>query len=149
MMLRILVAFALLGTACGTKPVSLENYNTRLVILPDGYQVRCEVMTHPTDMMRGMMFRDSLAEDRGMLFIHASMGPYSYWMHQVKIPLDILWLDENRIVVEISADTPPCTTEKASECPNYGGSVNSIYVVELAAGSAAKHNIKVGTLLRF
>ncbi|MCP5119339.1 MAG: DUF192 domain-containing protein, partial [bacterium] len=51
--------------------------------------------------------------------------------------------------VEISADTPPCTTEKASQCPNYGGNAESLYVVELAGGVAAKHNVRVGTRLRF
>jgi hypothetical protein len=94
---------AALGLAgCGDKPVTLEEYQTQVVTLPDGAKIRAEVMTHPTDMMRGMMFRDSLPEDRGMLFIHGSPGPYPYWMYQVKIPLDIIWMSSEQRIVEIT-----------------------------------------------
>src|ERR671936_2755034 len=91
-----LPAWIFLVSGCGPQPVTLDEYRTREVTLPNGTKIRAEVMIHPTDMMRGMMFRDSLAPDRGMLFIHEQPGKYSYWMHQVKIPLDIIWMDSNR-----------------------------------------------------
>ncbi|MEK7406420.1 MAG: DUF192 domain-containing protein [Acidobacteriota bacterium] len=137
---------ALLG--CGSKPVTMEEFQTRLVTLPNGQKIRAEVMTHSTDMMRGMMFRDSLAPDRGMLFVHGSPGKYPYWMHQVKIPLDIIWLDANRRIVEISANTPPCL-KKASECPNYGGNQKALFILELAGGLAAKYGLLPGDTLSF
>jgi len=142
----LIAVLALAG--CGDKPVTLEEYQTQLVTFPDGSKIRAEVMTHPTDMMRGMMFRDSLPEDRGMLFIHGSPGPYPYWMYQVQIPLDIIWMDMNRRIVEISANTPPCR-KKATECPNYGGHEKALFVLELAGGVAAKHNLRVGAALSF
>ncbi len=137
---------ALLG--CGSKPVTMEEFQTRLVTLPNGQKIRAEVMTHPTDMMRGMMFRDSLAPDRGMLFVHGSPGNYPYWMHQVKIPLDIIWLDANRLIVEISANTPPCL-KKASECPSYGGNQKALFILELAGGMAGKYGLRPGDTLSF
>lgn len=142
----LVLLLALLG--CGDKPVTLEEYQTQVVTLPDGTKIRAEVMTHPTDMMRGMMFRDSLPADRGMLFIHGSLGPYPYWMYQVRIPLDIIWMDMNRRIVEISPNTPPCQ-KKATECPNYGGHEKALFVLELAGGMAAKHNLRVGAALSF
>ncbi len=126
----------------------MEEFNTRTVTLPDGFQVRAEVMMHPEDMLRGMMFRESLPEGRGMLFIHGEPGLYPYWMYQVRIPLDILWLDHNGKIVEISADTPPCKTD-ANSCPNYGGHELALAVLELPAGSVKKHNLKVGMTVRF
>ena len=42
-------------------------------------------------------------------------------MYQVKIPLDMVWMDKNRRVVEMAENVPPCKTAKASECPTYGG----------------------------
>ncbi len=129
---------------CGERPIKVDEFNTLVVTLPDGFRVRAEVMTRPQDMMRGMMFRDSLPEGRGMLFIHGEPGEYSYWMFQVKIPLDIIWMDQNGIVVEISPNTPPCPSKDPKQCPNYGGTKRALMVLELPAGSAEKHGIRVG-----
>jgi uncharacterized membrane protein (UPF0127 family) len=148
--MRSLWPFALLLPllGCGSKPTGVEEFYTRIVTLPRGQQVRAEVLTNPTDMMRGMMFRDSLAPDRGMLFMHPSPGLYSYWMYQVRIPLDIIWLDTSGRIVEISANTPPCRT-KASQCPSYGGQEKSLFVLELAGGMADKYGLRLGDLISF
>ena len=148
MRLVTLLAIALAVVACGTKPASLEDINTRLVTLPNGRGIRCEVMTADEDMMRGMMFRDSLAPDRGMLFVHRQPGNYPYWMFQVRIPLDMIWLDGDRKIVEIAADTPPCRTA-ARQCPSYGGHSRAQYVLELAGGMTAKYGLKSGDRLEF
>lgn len=134
--------------ACGEPPVKLEDYNTRPVRLPNGAVIRAEVMFRPEDMVRGMMYRDSLAPDRGMLFLHGEPGRYSYWMYQVKIPLDLIWLDADKRIVEMSPNTPPCRS-KASQCPQYGGNQEALYVLELAAGSIEKHGLKLGSRLEF
>ena len=84
-------------------------------------------------MQRGMMYRDSLPPGQGMLFVHTKPGNYAYWMYNVKMPLDIVWMDGDRRVVEIVASAQPCKT-KASECPHYGGQKLARYVLELAAG---------------
>jgi len=141
-----LLALALAG--CGSKHDPLEDLGTRLITLPAGMQVRAEVLTNPQDMARGMMFRDSLAPDRGMLFVHGHPGNYPYWMYQVRIPLDIIWLDSERRVVEIAADTPPCKSEPGL-CPNYGGHFAAQYVLELAGGMAAKYGVKPGERVEF
>ena len=147
----ILVSITLLAlaafTACGKRPATLEDLNSRMVTLPDGFKVRAEVMVHQTDMRRGMMFRDSLEEGRGMLFVHGSPGEYPYWMYQVRIPLDIIWLDKNGWIKEIVADAPPCETN-AQNCPNHGGNEIALYVLELPAGSVARHNLRVGARIR-
>ncbi len=145
---RLAVGCWLAAAGCGIRTATLEDFQTRLITLPDGFRLRAEVMTRPEDMMRGMMFRDRLAADRGMLFVHGSPGQYRYWMYQVRIPLDILWLDRNRRIVEISADTPPCRTA-ASECSSYGGRETALMVLELPAGSVARHRLAVGQSLGF
>jgi uncharacterized protein len=126
----------------------VDEYNTTRVTLPDGAVIRAEVMRREEDMRRGMMFRDSLPENRGMLFIHGNTGKYTYFMYQVKLPLDIIWLDSGKNVVEISENTPTCTTN-ASQCPVYGGTKDALIVLELAAGSAKKHGIRPGTRIDF
>lgn len=146
--LLFLVAMAVAFPACHNDALKLEDMNTRPVRLPSGGVIRAEVMIHPEDMIRGMMYRDSLAPDRGMLFIHGEPGQYTYWMYQVKIPLDIIWLDADKRIVEMSPHTPPCTT-RASECPHYGGKAKALYVLELAAGSIDRHGLRLGSQLEF
>jgi uncharacterized membrane protein (UPF0127 family) len=69
-------------------------------------------------------------------------------MYQVKIPLDIIWMDGRNNVVEISESTPPCTTN-ASACPTYGGTKDALVVLELAGGAARKHGIRPGVRIDF
>ena len=106
-------------------------------------------MGDPRDMARGMMFRESLAPDRGMLFVYAKMDKYSHWMYQVKIPLDMIWLDKEHRIVEIVANIPPCTSKSAKECPPVGGHTDSITVLELAAGMSEKYGLKNGQILEY
>lgn len=142
-------AFALLVSCSEKKTVTMDEFTGRVVTLPNGTEILAEVMMHPTDMMRGMMFRDSLPEGRGMLFVHRTPGQHSYWMYQVRIPLDIIWLDGNKNVVEMSPDTPPCKARSSRDCPSYGGNQNAQFVLELPGGSIAKHGIKLGDRLSF
>lgn len=142
--LILLVALA----GCRQKPATLEDLRMLVVTLPDGTKIRAEVVTEPADMARGMMFRDSLEPGRGMLFVHPAPGQYRYWMYQVRIPLDIIWLDSQRRIVEISPDTPPCQKPSAA-CPSYGGHAASRYVLELAGGWAARYGLRLGDRLDF
>ena len=129
--------------------MTAEDWNTREVKMPDGRMVRAEVLIDRRDLMRGMMFRDSLAADRGMLFIHPQETKAPYWMYQVKVPLDIIWMNKSHTVVEISANTPPCPSASAQQCPHFGGAMTSLFVLELAGGMAEKYNVKTGSKLEF
>jgi uncharacterized membrane protein (UPF0127 family) len=146
--MRGLLLLAALLAGCGSRPATFEDLRTRPVRLPGGQHILAEVLTRPDEMARGMMFRDSLAPDRGLLFIHAQPGRYTYWMYQCRIPLDILWMDGERRIVEISPDTPPCRGPQ-HECPHYGGNADSQYVLELAGGMAQKYGLRVGDTLEF
>jgi uncharacterized membrane protein (UPF0127 family) len=135
--------------ACSQQSDPVRDFTAREVTMPNGKKVLAEVMTDPVDMSRGMMFRDSLAPDRGMLFIHGSAGRYQYFTYQVKIPLDMIWIDPSHRVAEISANTPPCPAKSARVCPQYGGHEMALYVLELAGGMAAKYGVHVGSTIEF
>ena len=147
--LLILISSALTLAACGDRATSAEEYYLTPIKFPDGAVILAEHMRTQQEVMRGMMFRDALKPDRGMLFSHGGPGKYPYWMYQVKIPLDIVWVNGGRRIVEISAQTPPCPLGPASKCPNYGGNSEALFVVELAGGVAAKHGLKLGDMLVF
>src|SRR5579884_1156622 len=136
-------------TSCGSSKNTLDDLNTREVTLPNGKVIRAELAIDPVIMQRGLMFRTSLAPDRGMLFIHEKQGRWQYYMFQCFISLDMIWMDNDRRIVEISADTPPCKSKNPSECPVYGGHADSRYVLELAAGQAKANGLKIGDQLSF
>jgi uncharacterized membrane protein (UPF0127 family) len=147
--LALIVPLCILLSGCANDAESeVRKFNTREVILPDGTKISAEVMAKEMDMRRGMMFRDTFPEGRGMLFIHGSPGKYPYWMYQVKLPLDIIWMDPQGRIVEIVENAPPCTTQ-ASQCGNYGGNQTALVVLELPAGYGRKHGVSVGNVIRF
>ena len=94
------------------------------------------------------MYREPLTQGRGLLFIHDKPQPYRYWMSNVTAPLDIIFMDSNRQIVEISADTPPCTS-KPEACPVYGGHNYEQFVLELRAGEAQRLGLHKGQTLTF
>jgi len=116
------------------------------VILKDGFAVKVEVAADDDLRQQGLMYRNQLAEDRGMLFFFRQDGEYAFWMKNTLIPLDMIWIDASKKVVHVTANVPPC---QADPCPSYPPGAKARYVLELAAGVAAKHHIAVGDVLRY
>jgi uncharacterized membrane protein (UPF0127 family) len=143
----VLISIAVLLTGCGSG-TRIEDYRTSDVILPSGQIVKVEIMMDAQDLLRGMMYRTSLAPDRGMLFVHRRPGNYNYWMYQTLIPLDMIWMDRTKQIVEIVESAPPCKTE-ASKCDHFGGHKTAQYVLELGGGMARKYGLKLGDQLTF
>lgn len=112
-----------------------------------GHRYGVEVADDDAERARGLMFRDRLAADRGMLFIHEREEPQSYWMKNTRIPLDILYFDDARRLVSQQRDVPPCALGDA--CPPYPSQAPARYVLELNAGEAARLGLQQGTRLRF
>jgi len=116
------------------------------VILPDGAAIQVELAIDEPTRTQGLMYRDRLAEDRGMLFFFPQSGEYPFWMKNTLIPLDMIWIDDQRRIVHVASNVPPCT---ADPCPSYPPNAAAKYVLELAAGVAAKHHLGNGQVLRY
>lgn len=119
-----------------------------LVMLPDGSTVHVELAKTEAERSFGLMERTSLPQGRGMLFIHDRPGQYPYWMYDCKIGLDIIWMDQNHRIVEMSPNTPPCKGASKT-CPSYGGRETSLYALELPVGSIKAHQLAVGQVVNF
>jgi len=143
-----LTAAAWFAVGCSSSNIT-DELNLTQVTFPNGVKVNAETMRSDVELMRGLMFRESLAPNRGMLFIHPSESTFHYWMYQTKIPLDMIWMDHDRRIVEMSLATPPCRSSSAAECPSYGGNFKSKYVLEVNAGIARKNGLKTGDTLDF
>lgn len=81
---------------------------------------------------QGLMNVESLPMNEAMLFVFPESGRHGFWMKNTLIPLDIIWIDSNGIVVDISYNALPCL----AECPIMYPSANAKYVLEVKAGLA-------------
>lgn len=92
----------------------------------------------------GLMFRDNMPADAGMLFIFPREAPRSFWMKNTRIALDILYFNKDLELVSISADTPPC---RVRYCPSYPSKRPAMFVLELNAGTASQLGVELGDRL--
>ena len=137
--MRHLLAFALAASAVSSPAVIP-------LTLPSGKVLNVEVMVEEKDRQMGLMFRSSLAEDRGMLFVFDEMDFHGIWMKNCKFPIDILWLDEKKKVVHLAEGVPPCT---ADPCPVYTPLQRAAYVIEINAGQAKREGVALGKTVAF
>ncbi len=108
-----------------------------------GQTIYLEVAQTPEEQASGLMYRTSLADDRGMLFPFNPAQKVGFWMKNVPIPLDIIFLRDGK-VVNIAADSPSCNREP---CPVYFSAGVIDQVLELRGGRAAELGIKLGDSL--
>ena len=111
-----------------------------------GKRYAVEIADDNEERARGLMFRDELPADHGMLFVHDREEPLAYWMKNTKIPLDILYFDTQRRLVAQQRDVPPCTL--GDGCPPYPSQAPARYVLELNAGQAEQLKLQAGDELR-
>lgn len=113
----------------------------------NGKRYAVEIADDGQERARGLMFREEMAADHGMLFIHEEQMPLAYWMKNTKIPLDILYFDDARKLVSQQRDVPPCSL--GDRCPPYPSDAPARYVLELNAGQASAMGLKNGAELKF
>ena len=110
-----------------------------------GQIIQLEVAVTQQQQALGLMYRTELADNRGMLFPFAPARPVGFWMKNVSISLDMIFLFQGSVVA-IAADVPPCP---AAPCPTYGPEDRHIVdqVIELRGGRAAELGIQVGDVV--
>jgi len=106
-----------------------ENKIARVCVKDVCYVI--EIADDESERARGLMFRQDLGENEGMLFIFDQEEKHSFWMKNTLISLDIVWIDSRGKIVDISQNTPPCAGDP---CPSYMPQKPAKYVLEVAAG---------------
>ncbi len=94
---------------------------------------------------RGLMYRESLDSNKGMLFIYNTPSKPGFWMKNTLIPLDIIWLDQEGKIVHI-VTAQPCTQDP---CQIYSPDSEASYVLEINAGLSETLGIKEGDVAEF
>jgi len=140
-MLLLLLATALAGCAVS----NVEGYSAVTVRNPElgEFTFFVEVAQTPEDFREGLMFRESLDDDKGMLFPYKDSAQRSFWMKNTLIPLDIIFIDENLIIKRIH-NAVPC---RENPCQPYVSGVPVKYALEIRGNLTTEKNIKEGNVV--
>jgi uncharacterized membrane protein (UPF0127 family) len=144
--------FALIGLALvlviGTLfLVNQQDTETILVTFPSGTQIEAEVANTPEKLLFGLAFRDALPSDSGMLYIFETSDRHRVRTKAFRIPVDMIWADENRRVIYLVEDATPCPQDP---CPFYGPPAEKArYLIQTAAGFVKKERVLPGMELKF
>ncbi len=106
-----------------------------------GHRFSVEVADTPDKRALGLMYRRELADDHGMWFVFEREQPLSFWMKNTRIPLDMLFFDQQMRLVKLHENVPPC---RRIRCPSYASGRPARYVLEINAGLSRKLGIREG-----
>jgi uncharacterized protein len=102
-----------------------------------------EVADDNAEREQGLMYRDTMAENAGMLFLMETEEIQTFWMKNTVLPLDIIFVDSDRRIVSIHRN---CTPYSLDQIPSVKP---ALYVVEVNAGYTVKYGIKTGDMISF
>jgi uncharacterized membrane protein (UPF0127 family) len=136
------LAVAMLAWACSPAAETGGKLKTATLQVAQ-LSISAEIADTPATMERGLMFRDSLPADSGMLFVFGSPQQASFWMRNTSIPLSIAYLDTEGRILEIHDMFPYDETP----VPSYSAKVS--YALEMNQGWFKRQKITPGMTVQF
>ena len=97
-----------------------------------------ELAKTPSERAQGLMFRRSLPKNHGMLFLFAYNGQSSFWMKNTLLSLDLIFIDEAGVIVDLIQNAQPLSEAALTPQAPYR------YVLEVVAGSVSQNSIQIG-----
>lgn len=137
------IALALLALAITGCPLASDGLTVEL----KGRQFAVEIADADAERTKGLMFREQMDADHGMLFIFDRDEPQAFWMRNTLIPLDIMYFDSDKRFVSAHYRVPTCK-HGGDRCPNYPSTGDARYVLELNAGVGAALALQPGDVLK-
>lgn len=105
---------------------------------PREIPIEVEIAEKDHDRQRGLMFRTQMSDAHGMIFVFDEKTDHSFWMHNTCIPLDMLFIDQDGLIVGIQENTPTLNDD------TYSVGCLSKYVLEVNAGWTRARGVKAG-----
>lgn len=146
------VVLSVVTIALGTNAFvyhQLEAHEMKKITIHNHQKVQLEVEVADSSEERyvGLMYREELAEGKGMLFVYDEPVLPSFWMKNTLIPLDMIFIDSKKRIKYIEHSVPPCPPKTA--CPTYAPPKKVQYVLEVPGGYAEKNQISEGQVVQF
>ncbi len=141
----LIVLGVLVAVGYGMFSIITDMNQQRVSIAIGKANLRAEVADTDELRTKGLSGRQELEENRAMLFVFDNNAQHSIWMKDMRIPIDVIWLDEKKKVVHVEHDVWPDSEPHETYVPPKPAR----YIIEIAAGEAKRAGIKVGVLAQF
>jgi uncharacterized membrane protein (UPF0127 family) len=129
------------------KPLTpILNKDNGAIAVINGHQFKLHLATTPMAQEKGLSIFSSLPQDEGMLFIFSTSGYYGFWMKDMKFPIDILWIEGDKLV-GFESNAPALAVKNISDLPVYNPPKPIDKVLEINAGLAKKYGFKTGDIV--
>jgi len=112
----------------------------------NGKSVSVEIASSDEKKAAGLMYREKLEENSGMLFVFGYENNYSFWMKNMNFAIDMVWVDSSFRIVDITHTAQPCREEK---CGMYSPNRRAKYVIEVNSGFAEANGVETGQRVYF
>ncbi len=120
-----------------------------VVLIVGAARFVAEVADDSDERRLGLSFRDSLDADHGMWFVFDRESALSFWMREMRFSLDLIWVDAEWRVVDITREAPPPAPGVPSNAlPTYSPATPAQYVLEINGGLARRLQIEIGDVVR-
>ena len=139
-----LVFFVFFIVFNNSPPVDGLDFEKQLMLKINNATLNIEFARTDAERQKGLSGRESLASESGLLFIFELPGRYGFWMKDMKFPIDIIWIDENKKIADITANFLPLSFPQT-----FLPASPIKYVLEVNAFWAEKNNIKIGDTASF
>lgn len=136
-----LLFFALFFGTPGFAKISEITFEKKQLVL-GSKTITVEIADTSERSARGLMYRKSLKDDEGMLFIFQEEKVLSFWMKNTFIPLSIGFFNKNKVLIDVQ-DMEPVTSEMQLEIPSYTSKGPALYALEVPKGWFKKHKISL------
>ena len=118
------------------------------VVLPDGTRLAAELVRTPKQHTKGLMYRDSVPPNTGMLFVYDEVKYQQIWMKNVRFDLDVVFLSDDKQITHIERNLKH-SAEDAPETEIHKVNGYGKYILELGAGEAGRLKLEKGMRLSF
>ena len=147
LILRIVIIFLIVIVLAGVVFFLLSSKKEKRILFRGaGLDILAEVANNPISWSKGLMFRENLDINKGMLFIFPDSAKRTFWMKNTKIALDLIFMSKDKIITEIKENFKPCME---GSCTKFTTIRKAKYVLEINAGLVEKYNIEVGQKVEF
>lgn len=106
--------------------------------------IEAKVVDSASERKKGLSGKDTLPITEGMLFVFEKSDNYGIWMKNMKFPIDIIWISQDKKIVDIALSAAVEPGDKDKDLKIYRPSADSLYVLEINANLASFYNLQIG-----
>ena len=123
----------------------LLNKDSATKVIVNGETFEVTIAKTDKEKQIGLSGKEKIEEDQGMLFVFENPDYYSFWMKEMKFPIDIIYISNDKVTTVIENAKPPSSDKSLTV---YRPGNKSDKVLEVNAGLAKKYNIQTGTVIK-